>query len=1645
MKEHQASHPFENGLNFPEKTSGEELVREHIIATISQDFSNGKNVVLIDGEEGIGKTTILRQFAEHFPANTFATFINPVRGLASPDDFVLHDLYYQFRIFVANVDDSIVSNIDEEKFLSMSYNVQREQKKRKATCYFIIDGLEFVEDELIVKKILKLIPFGIAGIRVLLSDVDNYVGSKIPHSNSIFPFSLRLFPFTVDEMKLVFGANDTLILDDWRRIWQAANNGVPGKLKDIFRILATNGYSPEELFDDLDQINTLYEIDWRKFQTINDDLLNQIAALIALDDKIYTKDYLAKLLNIDEVDVANAVGKVSFLVISANGEIQFTSNANRSFFARKLSNFKAFVDQKNIEYLLKNQETLEALIQLPKYFASSSNFDGVLNILSKDYFSKLINTAQNLSAASTSLGLGFMAAKKSGTDNKLFDFALYGSLIANVEGLHIWKSELEARIEMGDYEQAIELANSALLQEDRLRFLTRIAKIKRKRSEIIEPALLDQINHLFKSLDAKSLGKKAVEIAADLFYVNPSLALSLIQDSSSSKNQNINSWLWSKLTLAAIEAKQNVESERVSELVTGQSAKEFSYSLGELFGAYEFAQIVNEAGKLKGIKEKVLLLRLWIINNSSNVNLGAAISLALDLMVQNNSKDFADASLLADLVENLFRVKDGDQVARILDRCAQFKDEVKELSYSVDYFRFVSFAIRAKINLQYDFAMGWVFELIKDLETITDKVTQAECLALIDNLLTEVNAIVDIKRHGYLFETVNSRLKGLVLKIYESSAYHYENLKDVLFQVARFNVNFAVEMALKANTTDRRDWLLFRTLDGYIEYNLNSLKTDTIKKIFSLINDLEIQDIALQLLVQKISNEKIVNVEQSLNGFIFNRLQSVRSRQMQSYIQCLFALHLNLSKDSNLKMLNGLYSALSVNWSALDSEVEKIEIGFLISSILAEVDREIATEYLVRADDLKKTIWPDSLNTISVYTIYAQLFIKAFSGLIVTRSYDDKSFSKVIELVNAIPSPATRVILWCYLAAIAQVKRDVNLRIRIFNDFIKPTFDGLADLNQQQRIIVDYSYQFYLNNPLVTLSQLDALSKSHRETGLLNIIHFVLYERVPHEPYDTESKVFSNKLTLDDLTVICQLTAKLEIDNHIYSCIEDVVKASFDLKATPVQKEVFRQELTKIIDTKLPNQNYIKHPGFKIIAKAQLLRFEKEAKKQEASLDLLLEEIENSVPNLSDRAFIYTTISEIAPSLKGMKYTKFDFITKSLELIDLLDFSLESAYRTEVLLKRLRDTSENLWQQRLTKEFKKTITSYHNADALSLQRRLIDHAHRHDPRFAKTLINLLDNEEVRMEYRRKKHLSNYFEALRVQKDIVNDKVINEKQSGVMFAEACEGSLAALNSNKIASKKISDMRHYLEYAIKIPAKTSFDIYSYYLQNIIRKYEDKTDAGQIFQNLMDSIYNICKFIELIVQRYKLTASTNPLAKIDLSAARKKIFKPGERDFAFNFIRTWLQENEFTYVKICDPYFSPADLGILKMILEIEKKCKVYILTSVDGEYNRDPDIQEKYSFRWHDIADEDVDFVKIAVTKIRSTNVTPVHDRWIIIDKAAIHIGSSLNQLAVSKASQITELDIAEKVTVEQEIFDPLFEPKQSTFNGERVDTFSFMLQ
>lgn len=1630
-------------LNFPSHVPAE-IGRDNVISMIENLlFEAEKNVVVVTGEEGIGKTTLLRQFAEKNSSKVVSSFLNPFQQLYSPYDLVQHDFYHQIYWLIHGKEFEEQAHVDTEDLIDIFFALKRQLRRRNANIVLLVDGLEHINDSRTLRSILNTLQFGDPAFKILLSGKEEML--RDPHfalPPKVQVASVYLLAFSMEETRKYFEDVDQSLGDEaLRHIWLNANKGVPGRLQAIKRAVKEFDGTIAEFLDEFENLEDIHQLDWNYLIDLDDPLAIELVKFISLDEGLYSVKKISAILSNEEKEVKSTLKKLQFLTINSKEEVVFNSLASKRFFVKRFSEHKNDVIRANIEYYLKRIEEAEALIELPRYYVQGKDDVSLVRLLNEDYFPRVVMSSESMSIVQKLLQDGRAAAKRTEDDLKLLSFSLYGSLLENMEGLRVWGSELEARIELGDYNRAISLANSALLKEDRLRLLAKIAKVIKRRGEVIEGALLEQIRQLYSVVDLVELGEKAIDIAADLFYSMPELALKLIRDSSGRENTSLNDWMLAKLTISAIDAKENVDPSNVTAFINNPKIKEISNSLTYLFGKFSSDEVLAEARRLSDPVDRVTFLRLWISDNLNDQDLKTVLSFLIDQMIESSSKEFVGVSLLRDVSNPLARIDDLEAVSKMVDTLLSFKDDARSFGANLEYFQFIINLFKAKLRFNYNEAFGLFFELNEAVDQIDDSTTKLECLATLTKCLNEITVPLN-RAHQYLVSTLRSKVENLVIAICDTTACHFDNLKDSIEIIASYDPQFAIKACLRANTVNRRDRLLLSCWGAYTSSRSDSLELSTLKAIYNPIESIEQRNVAIRVFVQNIFENNYV-CDASVIQFIKAEILSIASLSLRAYCLVHFIRFLfegNFKEDT----INECKEALDLTWNHIDTDIAKIETGFLIAGGLAKVDSKYATNYLKNADEIKAVIWPDSLNTVLIYSTCIRLLIRIYVALIKTKQNSDIHFQKIRELINNIPSPVARIDLWAYFGFFLNQKGEHNLRERVVVKEIRPLLNDVRDQSLWREIFADLCPLLYLNGSLETVEKIATLPESEREKALTAIIDSFLDNGFPGEPFEDDGDY--RRPTYEQLVGVTHLLERLDQDNTIYTRIESVAKIMSDTKNySAVQREDMQKRLSSLIDLKLPNPRFIRHPGYKLIARAQLIRLQKDGKEQERLLDSIIRDIETQVDNSSDKAFIFIVLADLLPVTRIRKYDQLDLINKALEIVEGVSCDYDFIDRVDFLCKSIHRVNPPLWRAKVKEAFVKTVRNFYRNTMLGMQKRLLDKAHKYDPSFAKSLIASIDTDESRIEYRKGKFLKDHYETLEIKQKIINERVSDSKWNGKNVAMACGKALASLNSDTITTKKTVDLRELLDYATKLPILEAEPIYSYYLQNLLKRRESSAEIIGPADSMFNSIYSICKVVEILSSKNK-HAGTRTLGG-DLTST-SILVKVGDREAGIGFIRDWLRENEkTTYVKIVDPYFTATDLEIIKMILEISDKISIEILTSGETPFNRGNKVAESYSDHWRGICEQRPPLTRVTIaTCARSDRPkSPFHDRWILTESAGIRLGTSLNSIGISKDSEISLMSVSEKERIEQDIFDAYFNCSNREKDGLKIEYLCFSLQ
>ena len=583
--------------NFP-KSPDSEVYRENILDTINRTFKSDSDLLIIEGNEGIGKTILLAQFSKRHIDSALSLFINPVSRLSYSPEYLRKVLCEQINCIFpkSQIDPSLVNDLLLQNQLT---KLQKIALRNKKVFYFVIDGLHDLpeEDSRIQNIILQeILPLGLEGFRFLLSGDLKKLPQNIQKTVSCKSFPLPYF--SLDETKR-FLKNlelDDYILEDIHKMCQ----GVPEHLASVRRLIQS-GVKIQNIFDeDPDKLPDFLGIEWLKIKEASNEQ-KMVLALITFGRKIYSTEEISRILNLDLPQVEESLQ--SFTILKADSKnkcIDFVSESMRKFASKQLQDKKEDVTNSIIDDLLKDPESEKTLCSLPDYYEQAGRYNELLSYLNPEYFSKILERSQSLYPIIQRAEMGLMSSQKLNQDIALMRFSMQKSVITELEKTEIWKSEIEALMALKHYESALALVHSTIFKEDKLYLLTTVAKIKCEEGLALEPELLKEIELLYKQIDYKYLAKRATEIASNLIWFNPDLAIELIDASINiQEDEEYHDWAFAKLSILALAANYNESlpsdiAERVQSRIRDPKLYKFTHAFSCFLENFLHRKLLNK-------------------------------------------------------------------------------------------------------------------------------------------------------------------------------------------------------------------------------------------------------------------------------------------------------------------------------------------------------------------------------------------------------------------------------------------------------------------------------------------------------------------------------------------------------------------------------------------------------------------------------------------------------------------------------------------------------------------------------------------------------------------------------------------------------------------------------------------------------------------------------------------------------------------------------------------------------------------------------------------------------------------------------------------------------------------------------------------
>jgi hypothetical protein len=801
--------------SFPQM-SGTQIPRDNYLQLLSAMLGGDLQVVIIEGSEGIGKTTLLSQFAKRNGHKCFSVFIRPTSRFAYDPTILFLDVCDQINWLLHGKELPVQGVIDESTYRRLLLELQRRARQRKDNFYFVVDGLSDIpRDGPQAQDIMGILPIGLPQFKFLISGTAEKVlgqlGNKIAHKSVPIP------GFTLDETARFFSGIP--MSSDTVHEFHKASKGVPSHLATIRRILES-GTPPLSLLAQLPvTLPNLFDLEWKAVDTGNQ-LQMELLALLSHDRRKHTVASMSRLFETNVATIRELLTQLTFVKPLTDDceQVEFVSESFRAFAANRVGSWKERIRVRLIDDLLKQPESEEALTFLPTYLEEAGRLADLVEFLSPEHFAGMIEASQSLTPVQQKAELGLTAALRLDRDGDMLRFGIERTVITELGAGGISRFEIAARMALGDYESSVALAQSSILKEDRLRLLAAIARFQREHGFTPEPELLEQVSQLFKEVRDSSRESTRLELASDLLYSKPDLAIQLAElgNERALKGREPD-WTLAQLSLIATVNKDVLQgglsptAEEIRQRIKDPEVLGISKTIPLLFGDSKPEQILKELDKLGNSVDQLFLLRHWAEHTKHPEGAGDLIEYALQLAIKTTEYTPV-ATDLRQLATPLPFVTDPTHLRSIVGIFDTQKSIIEKLGPTEEYVRLQLRLAHAETRYDPQAATLRLLDTYYYVQGIADLEVRTACTARLVAALPEVDPSAQLSDSKDILDASAQELEQRLDELLASTADHYLASRHVISALAKNKPNLARGVAKSLNTEPRRDAALLLNL-----------------------------------------------------------------------------------------------------------------------------------------------------------------------------------------------------------------------------------------------------------------------------------------------------------------------------------------------------------------------------------------------------------------------------------------------------------------------------------------------------------------------------------------------------------------------------------------------------------------------------------------------------------------------------------------------------------------------------------------------------------------------------------------------------------------------------------------------------------------
>lgn len=1613
-----------------------QIERSSALSTIGALFaSEDYEVVGLTGREGIGKTTVLAQFAMQHPRDAISIFI---RGTSRPayDPYTINfDICSQLHWLVHERE----LKEEPDALLRRKLLTAARSRKNRPVLYFVVDGLEEIPDyDADDRKtiIRDLLPFGMQPFRFLISGDPKKLGIHTdPSRTQIMP----LFHFTEDESRRYL--NDLGLSEEETERLCEASEGFPGKLA-AFRRLMSRGVTLSRLAGK--DRRALEDLELAATQDLTEEQKLALA-IITYDQDERSLAAISEISGVDAAVIADMLQRLSVLV-ERKGRIGFIHESFRVAGAQRMVSYRDAAFDRLISFLLREPDSEAALLSVPQQLVSAGRYEQLLDFLTRERMERLFFRKRSAAEVKRLADIGVQAARKTRRLPALLQFALADSAAQDLNSCGSTRSEVSALCSLGHYYVAREVAYSAVTREERIRLLAMIAG--RKRLDSIEDrVLIEEITQLANDIDFASLGSHALEIAADLIDIHPELSIQIIDQAAPSEG-NRGPLARALTTIATDRIKHAAATGGIDEKTPNAdhhhqspaSDRGIEAFLRALTGRYRQLPTDDFLTDCEAVQEpanRLFLIQHWTSANARRHDAIRVVEMGLELAAQ--SLDDATPLLYRRLLRPLPYTAEAERAQKVIAQAASTLDSLR-LAPTTEFVRAMMTIAHAEARYDFDRARARVVEIRHSVDAIPEPSDKASSLAWMLNVIRRITTAYPGSGLEQIEKEVERKLVDWVDVLLAGTADHQKTVRPIINALAATRLDLAAVISGRLNTANRCEEALADAIEAAID---NRLEHVTLSQLLSFIDTLSTPEVRYRKIL-------------SLVNFVYD--EAAQFEAQTDDVRALIARLLEGGSEpvdwtgfvtaaraaavmNERQLLEDALGALLTSWSSLEVGWQKVSAAFEIASALSEVVPDDALTYLEFGKRERTPFAVTDEQTSDVLLDLTRLLIRAFGGVIATKHDLPEDRDRVLTVIATSSTVSDRIYLLADLAIeFENSKRGDDARVLVKTE-LRRLLDALAKSNpaEYQVALVHAAPALYRTHSSACLEMVDALPPGRRDSAIVHIVNFILhhvrcYESSAISRFDTEPDA-------DDIRDVLDLLARVSDERVILAYISLATEAVKQTdRLTPAQRADVERRIRELSAAKYPAPGGIQHEGYTIAADIYAMSCRSARDQRPNEWQQLIDRV-RKIPNTADQAFLMTILAEHIPIKQSFDRIRHplieDFFATAAKIPTAIDRASHLIGFAEAMGEIRKDDARRALQ--LTAD---ALAAH--PDTTKLLDTMIATAYNFDGPFAKSLAARMkdvahqDLTTVRRQQLEALELASGFAKGQVP-EATDAELSPSKLS--MYLTAAKTIYGHLLSGRIKSIPDAALPPLLSVAATSPLSITTSLYRLVLENLIRTRRRSAEGSRELRGIFDAVLSSVQFACRLMTASALHVHDQRTTAMPLTK-RMMAVRIGDQQRAASFIREWFLDSGGNYVKVIDPYIGPRELAWLKEILDGERKTELFVVGSLRPRGHSE---HSESAFReaWERVPYYGAEIGANVILVGNRNGELPFHDRFIVTAGSGLQLGGSLNRLGGPKTINILALD---EVTAEdsERAIDAYIRRQDLESQGEMLTYLTFKL-